>query len=451
MNIEKEKIDDLNALLKVTVQKEDYMDSYTKTLKTYSKQLNIPGFRTGKVPVGVVKKRYGKGLLAEELQKVLDDSISEYIKSNELKVLGQPLPVKDGESGDWDEPAEFQFTYELGLAPEFQVNLSTKYKINYYTVKIDDKMVNEEVDRIRRRYGKLSDTDKASEKDMLMGEFVELRDDGLEKEDGIRHKSTIGLEYVEDKRSKKRLIGSKVGDSIEVDPHKLSHSHDDLGRMLGITHEEVHALPKKLKFNFVIEEIKQLTPAEMDEEFFSKVLPPEKDQSEEGLREYIREGLAQHFENDSELMFKRDVNRYLGDKLKLTLPDGFLKKWIEISSEGKTSLEEVEAGYEEYSNGIKWQLIKNRIITENEIKVEFEEAMEHAKNLLRNNYIQYGMPAPDDEELSNSAMRFLQDREQVEQIFDMLYEKKVLDRVKEQVKLNEKEVSFDKFKDIASK
>ena len=451
MNIEKEKIDDLNALLKVTVQKEDYIENYTKTLKSYSKQLNIPGFRAGKVPVGVVKKRYGKGLLAEELQKVLDNSINEYIKENELKVLGQPLPIKEGESGDWDEPSDFEFTYELGLAPDFEVNLSSKHKVTFYKVKVDDKMINEEVDRIRRRYGQLSDAEKASEKDMLMGEFIELRDDGLEKEDGIHHKSTIGLEYVEDKKSKKRLVGSTVGDVIEVDPHKLSHSHDDLGRMLGITHEEVHDLPKKLKFNFKVNEIKQLTPAELNEEFFGKVLPEEKEHNEAGLKEYIQEGLEQHFLNDSELMFKRDVNRYFSDKLKLSLPDEFLKKWIELSGEGKTSLEEVEAGYEEYSNGIKWQLIKNRIITENEIKVEFDEALDHTKGLLKRNYVQYGMPAPEEEELNSSAMRYLQDREQVEQIFDMLYEKKVLDAVKENIKLGEKEISFDKFKDIASK
>lgn len=451
MNIEKESIDELNALLKVTVEKEDYLESYTKTLKTYSKQMNLPGFRAGKVPVGVVKKKYGKSLLAEELQKVLDSSINEYIKSNELKVLGQPLPVVEGEKGDWDDPNQFEFTYELGLAPEFAVNVSSKHKVTFYKVKIDDKMVEEEVDRIRRRYGKLSDSDKAGPKDMLMGEFVELREDGLEKEDGIRHKSTIGLEYVEDKKSKKRLSGVKIGDIIEVDPQKLSHSHDDLGRMLGITHEQVHELPKKLKFNFEVNEIKELTPAEMNEEFFGKILPPEKDQSENGLKEYIREGLAEHFMNDSELMFKRDVNRYFSDKLKLSLPDGFLKKWIELSSEGKTSLEEVESGYEEYANGIKWQLIKNKIISENDIKVEFEEALDHTKGLLTKNYVQYGMPAPEEEELNNAAMKYLQDRDQVEQIFDMLYEKKVLDIVKDNIKLVEKDVSFDKFKDIASK
>ena len=451
MNIEKEKIDELNARIKVTLQKEDYFDSYTKSLKSYSKQANLPGFRAGKVPVGIIKKRFGKSFLADELQKVLDKSIHEYISSNELKVLGQPLPLRDEENGNWEEPDEFEFTYEIGLAPEFEVKVSPKHKINFYSVKIDKKMIDEEVDRVRRRYGALSDTEKAGAKDMILGELTEMREDGLVKEGGIHHSSTIGLEYVGDKKTKKLLTGVKVGDVLTVDPHKLSHSHDDLSRMLGITHDQVHELGDKLTFSLKVNEVKQLQPAEMDEEFFAKVLPAEATKDEETLRNQINDGLKEHFMKDSELIFKRDMNRYYSDKLKLSLPDGFLKKWIELSSEGKTSLEEVEAGYEEYSNSIKWQLIKNRIISENEIKVEFNEVQDHAKELLTQNYSQYGMPAPPEEELNEYATKYLQNREQMEQIFEMMYEKKVIDTVKSNVKLNNKEVSFDKFKDIASK
>ena len=451
MNIEKEKIDELNARLKVTLQKEDYFDSYTKSLKSYRKQATLPGFRAGKVPVGIIKKRFGKSFLADELQKVLDKSIHEYISTNDLKVLGQPLPLRDEENGNWEEPDQFEFTYEIGLAPDFEVNASAKHKINFYTVKVDKKMIDEEVDRVRRRYGALSDTEKAGAKDMILGEFTELREDGLMKEGGIHNSSTIGLEYVEDKKMKKLLTGVKVGDVLTVDPKRLSHSHDDLGRMLGITHDQVHELEDKPTFSLKVNEVKQLAPAELNEEFFAKVLPKEVDQTEEALRNQINEGLNDHFMKDSELIFKRDMNRYYSDKLKLSLPDGFLKKWIEKSSEGKTSLEEVEAGYEEYANSIKWQLIKNRIISENEIKVEFDQVQQHAMELLTQNYSQYGMPAPPEEELKEYATKYLQNREQMEQIFEMLYEKKVIDTVKSSVKLNNKEVSFDKFKDIASK
>jgi len=450
MDITQEKIDDLNSRLKVTIAASDYKDNYTKTLKEYSKQMTLPGFRAGKVPSGVVKKKYGRGILADELQKILDRSIHDYISKNDLKVLGQPLPVKEADQGDWENPDDFHFTYDIGLAPDFKVELSDKHKVTRYTVKIDKKMINEEVDRIRRRYGALSDSDKVGETDMILGDFTELREDGLPNDDGVKNSSTIGMEYIEDKKSKKKLLGLKVGDVVEVEPEKLSHSHEDMGRMLGISHEEIHALGRA-RFSLKINEIKSLSPAELNEEFFGKVLPEGVEKNEESLKKHISEGLEKHFAKDSDQLFRRDANRYLSDKLKLQLPDDFLKRWISVSSEGKTSAEEVEAGYADYSNSIKWQLIKNRIISENEIKIEFDDAIEHTMNVLKDNYTQYGMPAPADEEIRKTAMGYLQDREQLEQIFEGLYEEKVMDVISNTIKVTDKEVSFDKFKDIATK
>jgi trigger factor len=450
MNITEERVSDLNALLKVKVQKEDYLPKYEKILKNYSKTMNVPGFRKGKVPVGMVKKKYGRGILAEEIQKILDESIHTYIKDHNLKVLGQPLPVKDGEAGDWDAPEDFDFTYELGLAPEFKIDLSDKYDLDFFKVKVDDKMIAEELDRLTRRYGKVEDTEKSTEKDLLIGDFVELREDGLEKEEGIKNRSTIGLEYVEDKKTKKKLLGLKKGDRVELDPEKLAKDHEDLGRMLGITHDEVHHLGHRL-FAFEISEVKSLTPAEMNEEFLSKVLPADSEKSEKTLKDYIKKELSGHFDKDSEVLFKRDANRYFSKKLKLELPNEFLKKWIALSNEGKLKPEEIEASYEEYSNSIKWQLIKNKLITEEAIKVEFDDAMEHVKVLLKTNYKNYGMPEPAEEELKETAFRIMQNREEVEKIFDSLYEERIMELLKSKAKFNEKELSFDKFKEMAEK
>jgi trigger factor len=450
MNITQERLSDLNALLKVKVEPQDYLPKYEKILKDYSKSVNIPGFRAGKVPVGIVKKRYGKGILAEEIQKILDDSINSYIKEKELRVLGQPLPVKDGEAGNWDQPTDFDFTFEIGLAPDFDLKLSDKFSLEGYKVKVDNKMIDEEVNRITRRYGKVEDIEKAGENDLLIGDFVEVREDGLEKEEGIRNRSTIGLEYVKDRRSKKRLIGLKKGDSVDIDPSKLATDHDDLGRMLGITHEEVHHLGKRT-FKFEVSEVKAMTPAAIDDEFLAKVLPGEGEKTEQGLRDFIKNELETHFAKDTDVLFKRDANRYFAKKLKLSLPDTFLKKWIETTNEGKMTPEDIEASYDEYSNSIKWQLIKNKIITEEEIKVEFTEAMDHVKELLTLNYKNYGMPAPGDEELQESAMRIMQNREEVERIFDNLYEEHVMKALKEKTKVKVKEVSFDKFKEMAEK
>ncbi len=450
MNIEQKKVDDLNALLTITLEKDDYYGNYNKTLKSYKKSMTMPGFRTGQVPVSVIKKKYGKGVLAEELQKVLNEAINKHITENKLQVLGHPLPIMDQEVGDWDQPETFKFEYEMGLAPDFEINLSTKHKVEFYRIKVDDKMVNEEMNRMRRRYGKLKDVDVAKEEDMIFGEFVELKSDGLPKEDGIRNESTIGLEYIKDKKTKKKFKGVKVGAEVECDPEKLSHDHDDLGRMLGLTHEQVHEL-HGAKFKFTVKEIKEMEPAEMNDEFFTKVFGPDSVNSEASMKAKIIEDLTSHFENDSETLFKRDLNRYLSKKLKLSLPDGFLKKWIEQSTEEPMSVEDIEKSYEEYANGLKWQLIKNKLITENEIKVEFEEALEHTKALLKQNYVKYGYPAPDEEQLQETAMKFMQDRKEVERVFDDIYEKRVMAVVKEKAKVNQKEVSFDKFKGLAEK
>jgi len=450
MNITEERVSDLNTLLKVKVQKEDYLPKYEKILKNYSKTMNIPGFRKGKVPVGMVKKKYGKSILAEEIQKILDESIHNYIKEKELKILGQPLPVKDGENGDWEQPEDFDFTFELGLAPEFNVSLSEKYELDVNKVKVDEKMIAEELDRLTRRYGKVADTEKSSETDLLIGDFIELREDGLEKEEGIRNRSTIGMEYVEDKKIKKKLLGLKKGDRVELDPETLAKDHDDLGRMLGITHDEVHHLGHRL-FAFEISEVKSLTPAEMNEEFLSKVLPADGEKSEKALKDYIRKELEGHFAKDSEVLFKRDANRYFSKKLNLTLPDTFLKKWMERSNEGKLKAEEIEASYGEYANSIKWQLIKNKLITEEGIKVEFDDAIEHVKSLLLKNYANYGMPAPEETELKETAVRIMQNREEVEKIFDNLYEERVMEALRKKVKIKEKELSFEKFKELAEK
>jgi len=451
MEITQEKKDDLNALLKVRLEKSDYEKEYKDVLKSHSKQLNIPGFRAGKVPVSVVKKRFGKGLLAEEIQKLLDKSIDGYIKENKLDILGQPLPIRDMEVGDWDEPDTFEFGYEMGLAPDFKVGLSEKMKMNFYRIKVDDKMLDEEVDRIRKRFGSVSDSEKASENDMLIGEFVELRKDGLEMEEGIRNKTTIALEYLKDKKSKKALSGAKVGDSIDLDPTRISENPQELMKTLDVDQETAVNFGKRY-FRFDVSEVKSIQPADMDEEFLSKVLPEDQDKTEEGLRGYMKENLEKQFERDSEMLFKRDVNRYLSDKLKLKLPDQFLKRYIQLTADGVNTEEEVEANYEEYANGIRWQLIKNRIIEEGEIKVEFQEAIDHVKELLRANYQQYGMPAPEEEELEQSAQRVLStNQEEMQRVFDDMYEQRIIQTVKEGVKLSEKEVSFDKFKAMAEK
>ena len=295
MDIVRENVDDLNAVLTVKVQPEDYKEQYDSTLKNYRKQANIPGFRPGKIPMGVIKKRFGKSVLAEEMNKVINDGIHNYISENKIDILGNPLPKEDIEvKGDWDNPSDFEFQYDLGLAPDFDVKLSGKNKYTYYKVKVDDKLIEKQATDLARRYGKLVETDKSTENCMLFGQFVELNDDESIKEGGVMNSSTISVEFLEDKKAQKKLIGKKVGDEVILDPRSVSRGDEDLASMLNITKEEVADISSK--FKYTISEIKEMQPAELNQELFDKLFGEGEVNSEEEFRNRIKTDLENMFE-----------------------------------------------------------------------------------------------------------------------------------------------------------
>jgi trigger factor len=449
MQITEEKIDAQNARLKIKLEPGDYANQYDDALKSYRKQITMPGFRPGKVPMGVVKKKYGRSLLAEEINKVLNNSIQKYISDKELKVLGSPLPTEsDQEVGDWDNPSEFEFVYELGLAPELKVNISNKDKFTYHLIDVDKKLLDTHIKDIARRYGKLSDVEKAEATDMLIGDFVELDAEGEVVVGGIMNSSTITLETL-DKDTQKKFVGAKVGDEIVVDPHKVSSNHDDLGRMLNITHEEVHDI--NTDFKFMVKEVKRMEPAEINTEFFDKLFGEGNVKTEEEFRTMLTEELEKGFLQDSDRLFKRDITNKLIADYNPSLPDEFLKRWIQMSNEKPITPEEVERDYSEYQKGLQWQLIFNDLISQEHIKVTQEEVVDLAKDLMAGQFAQYGIPAPEDAELTQSAMRVLSNEDEARKIYDMLYDKKLLEYIRTAATVNEKKVSYDAFVELASK
>ncbi|MCG8573547.1 MAG: trigger factor [Flavobacteriales bacterium] len=443
MNVVEEKIDDLNAVLRVTVSPEDYQEKVNKTLKDYSKQANIPGFRPGKIPFSLIKKKYGKSVLAEELNKVINQSLHDFIQTNQLNILGNPLPKDDEEvKGDFDNPSEFEFAYEIGVSPEFDIKLSKKNKFDYLKVEIDGEMLDKEVDNLARRYGKLVPAEEVGEKDMVLGEFAEL--DGKEiKEEGIKNTSTISMEFVEDEKVKKQLTGKKVGAELTLDPRKVSKGDTDMAAMLAIKTEEVADL--KSKFNFKITEIKTMVPAAIDQALFDKLFGEGNIKSEDELRDRIKDDLSKMFSNDSDRAFSQKVTEQLMEKTQFDLPEAFLKRWIAASSEQEITAEQIEADFENYRNSLKWQLIQNKIIKDNDIKVEPQEAVDYTKGLLVNQFAQYGMPAPEDQELEAQAKNVLGNREEANKIYDNIYGAKMLNYFKNTVGVNEKELPYDKF------
>ncbi|MEZ4938983.1 MAG: trigger factor [Crocinitomicaceae bacterium] len=449
MDIVREDIDALNALLRVKIKPEDYKEKVDQTLADYRKKANVPGFRKGKIPMGVIKKQYGKPVLADELNKVINDSLYDFINKNDLNILGNPIPKEDEEiKGDWDNPGEFEFVYEIGFSPEFNLSLSAKSKYNFYKVKVDKKLVDQQIEDIRKRYGKLISEKEVSEKDMILGQFVELDDSGAVKEGGVMNSSTISMEFVEDKKVQKELLGKKVGDVVVLDPKSVSKGESDMAAMLGIKAEDLANISNK--FNFMINEVKRMEPADLNEEFFTKIFPDGSVKTEADMRKKVEEDLAKMFDQDSERILSRDVSEDLVEKTKMDFPNDFLKKWILASSKEDVTMEMIENDYDNYTTGLKWQLIQNKIFKDNEIKIESEEVINYTKGLLVNQYAQYGLPAPEENELNASARKVLENRDEANRIYDMMSSDKLLEFFKETVKLNVKEVSYDDFVKIAS-
>ena len=448
MNVIREDVNAMSALLKVQIAPADYQNKVATALEKYRKQSKIPGFRPGKVPMGMIQKQYGKALLAEELNKMVSDSLYKYVNENNIEILGNPIPKEDVEVvGDFNNPGDFEFTYEIGLSPQINVNLE-KAKFDYVKVKIDADLVEKQLDDLRRRYGKLVASEKVGESDMILAQFVELNEDDSIKAGGIMHSSTISMEFVEDKATKKELTGKAIGDKVVVDPAKVSRGGKDTAAMLGITEEQLESVSPK--FQMTINEIRHMELAELNEELYTKLFADGSVNTEAELKERIAKDLEQMFANDSDRLLTRFVYDHLLEKTDVQLPTDFLKRWIQLSNEKPITMEEIEAQFEGYEKGMKWQLIQGHIFKVNNLKVEQAEVIEFTKGLLVNQYAQYGIPAPEEKELTASAIQVLQNKEESSRVYDMLAETKLTQYFKNTVKLKDKEVSYDEFVALAS-
>jgi trigger factor len=437
MNVVRENIDELNAVIRITVESKDYSDKVDGILKKQRKNANMPGFRPGKTPMSLIKKKFGKTVLADELNNLVNTSLNNFIQSNKLNILGQPIPKHDEQvKGDFLNPSEFTFSYEIGLAPEFDISLSKKNKFDYLKVDVSGEMLDKEVENLTRRYGKLVSADKVSEKDMVLGEFTQ--------QDGeISNNSTISLEFIGDEKVKKSFINKKVGDVMVLDPKTVSKDVKDMAAMLAISEEAAADL--NAKFDFKITEIKNMIPAAIDQELFDKLFGEGNVKSEDELRSKIKGDLDNMFKGDSDKLFSQTISEDLIEKTQFDLPEAFLKRWIQMSNGEKVTAEQVEADFGNYRNSLKWQLIQNKIATDNQLKVEPQEALEYTKNLLVSQYAQYGMPAPADQELADQAKNVLSNKEEANKIYDNLYGTKIIAYFKETVKVTEKELAYEKF------
>ena len=440
MNITKENIDQLNAVIKVKVGPEDYQAKVDHVLKDYQKKAQMPGFRQGKVPAGMVKKLYGKTVLAEELNKLLNETLHNYIKDNSIEVLGNPLPSKEDKI-DFDAQQEFEFSYELGLAPQFTVELSAKDKFIYQIIKVDDKLIDKYVNDIAKRYGKIIHPEVSEKEDLMNGDFVELDKDGNILPGGIFKTVSVFTEKLKGEELVVSFVGIKPGDKIILKANTIVADSEYLSGLLQVKPDKLTGAD----LQFTLKEISRLTASDMNQEFFDKVYGEGTVKSNEEFRGRVAEELSRMFIGDSEKKFKNDVVKALMDKVNLTLPDEFLKRWLLATNEKPISADQLEKEYPFYSDQLKWQLIENRILRDKQIKVSNEEVIEHVKEILRGQFAKYGRSDVDDKELTDTATKVLQKEEEAKRMYDQLYDQRLMDVFKTTFTIENKEVSYDDF------
>lgn len=434
MNITKENIDTLNSIVKIDITSEDYQSKVEEVLKDYRKKANIPGFRKGHVPMGLVKKQYGKSVMIDEVNKLLQDSLSKFLVEEKLDVLGNPLPkVQDDFSWDKDK---FTFEFELGLAPEFEVNLTPKKAINAYKIVADDKMIEDQIKNIQEQYGKMKTQEVIAENSNISGTFV-----NVDKE--IEKKSTFKLDKIKGKTNTKKFVGKKVGDIIDLKSEGLFTDDHMLMNILELSHDDAHDFNEPLKLT--IEEITETELAELNQEFFDKIFGKDVVKSVEELKVKLVEDAEKQFSTQADQQLLNAITESLIENTKFDLPAEFLQKWLAVAGEKPLSTEEAIEEYNRSEKGLRYQLIEGKISKDNNIQVSYDDLKEYAKGYIKTQMAQYGNMNPEEKELDEISNRVLGNQEEAKRLSDQLMSEKLLTFFKENMKLKTKEVTYEEF------
>lgn len=446
MNITKKDINALQAELSITLSPTDYEVKVDNAIKKVQKQAAMPGFRAGKVPVGLIKKQYGKSILVDEINKILNDTLYNYINENKIEILGNPMPKEDSQI-DFDNQKEWTFNYELGLSPNFDVKLDNSQSFIYNTVKIDDELVEKYLKDVKRNYGKPSNPEVAEAKDVLYIDIVELDADNNIVAGGVFKSTSIGIDRLKNEAAKAKLTGLKKDDKVIINANDLYDSAVDKSISLGIDKEVAENFNANLQIT--VRNIARMEDAELNQELFDKIYGAGTINSVEEFKEKIKSELALMFAQDTDRKFIETVEKTLVEKLNITLPDDFLKRWLMAVNEKPLTKEQLEAEYPAYAKSMQWKLIENKIIKNNNIAVTADEAKDEAKSYIRSQFARYGQ-TPDENEVSKIADSILAKEQEAQKIFEGLYSKKVLDVLKSNCKLETKEVSYNEFFGISN-
>jgi trigger factor len=445
MNISKEQPSELSAIITISIKPEDYRPSVEKTLKKYAHSAQVPGFRPGKVPAGMIKKMYGKSILVEELNNLLSESLNKYIYENQMPVLGSPLPMKMEKEQLWEDGEEFKFQYEVGLAPKVEVDLGKISAVPYYLVKVDEKMVDDEVGDIRRRYGKYSNPEVSEENHILYGDFDELDEEGNVKEGGNKTATTLAIEMIKDEEHRAPFIGLKKEDTVVFNPMETMSHEAEVAAMLKA---EKGSTVMNANYRFTVKSINQIDKAELNQDFFDKMYGEGVAKSEEEFRGKIREGIVAYFERMSDTKLKKDVKHKLLKALEIPLPDDFLKRMLKEAAEKKKDEQEHDFEHEYYhlAEDLRWSLIRSYFAKENNLSVSEDEIKSVARAMARDQFAQYGYYDMPDDKIEEVAKSYYSDEgDMAERIERSILDDKVFTVLKTKLNLDMQELPYAEF------
>ena len=444
MNISFENPDKINGQLTVTVEESDYKEDVEKTLKDYRKKANMPGFRPGQVPMGMIKRQYGPAVKMDVINKQVGRKVYDYIKENNIPMLGEPLASENHDAVDLEKDAPYTFVFDIAVAPEFKIELNGKNKIDYYKIQVDDKLIDQQVDSFAARMGEYVKAETFEGNDMLKGDLRELDEQGNTKEGGLTVEAAVLMpSYIKVEEEKKKFDGAKLGDIITFNPRKAYASDVELASFLKIDKEQVK--DHEGDFSYQITEISRFQNHAVNQELFDNIYGKDAVKDEKQFREKIAEGLQAQLEGESDYKFLQDVRAYAEKKVgKLEYPDELLKRIMRKNNPDKDEAF-VEKNYDESLKQLTWHLIKEQLVKAHDIKVEDQDVKEVARAAARAQFAQYGMSNVPDEYIDNYVNDLLKKQESVDAFIDRAVDTKLTQALKNAVKLNEKEISLDDF------
>lgn len=438
MNVVRENLENQTAMLRVTVSESDYKAEVDKQLKDYKRKATVPGFRPGMVPMGVINKMYRKGALAETTYRKATDGAFEYVKENNIETVGDLMPSETQPDIDFDNNTEFEFLFELGLAPEIDLNLGKKDGVTKYVIKPNSEMLDGFRSNYTRRFGKLVDVDTVVDEEALTGTLTQGEDTKIED-------AYVGLISM-DEEARKPFIGKKVGDTIEVDANEIYKTASQRASILGVKEDELEGMDPK--YTFTIEQIRKFAEPEMDAEFFKLAFPEGDITTTEQFDAKITEQVSTELAKESGYKFSHDLRTYLLGKANLTLPEAFLKKWLFAVNEGKFTMEDIEKEFPQFLEMISWDLIRRKVMKDNDLEITQDDVKAEAKEVAMKQFQYYGMHTVADDMLENFLGSILENKEEVRKIYDAVGERKVVAAISEQIKVTEKSCSSEEFQKL---